>query len=170
MNERICPVCGSVFKPAYISSKYCSEECRRIGTENARKSWEQRSGYREKQRQRMAQIRQERGEAIREATNIRKRNLAEEEAQRVQRRQQHRQQLEDQAAAGDPLSIMILAKEAGNWPEYWKSYKAYEIQLAKERGEDCSAKVNGIPVTDPDFEVLVIYSIENEKRIYIESR
>ncbi len=170
MIEKVCPVCGSIFTPAYISVKYCSEECRRIGTENARKAWEDRSGYREKQRRYMRQIREERSEEIRRAVSIRKTNEAEEAAQRLQRRQQQRQRLEKKAAAGDPLSIMILTKEAGNWPEYWKAYKAYEIQLAKERGEDCSAKVNGIPITDPDFEVLVIYSIENEKQIYIELR
>lgn len=170
MIEKVCPICGQIFEAAYTSVKYCSDQCRQIGAKQARRSWEQRSGYSEKQRQLMAERRRERSEAIQEAN--RSARISREEADRInkERAENARKQLIESATAGDLVSIMILAQRSGNWPEYWRAYKAYEIQLAEERGEDCTAKVNSIPVTDPDFEALVIYSIENEKRIYIESR
>ncbi len=46
-----CEICGKEFTAKAGNVKYCSPECKEEGKQQRRKKWEERTDYKEKQRQ-----------------------------------------------------------------------------------------------------------------------
>lgn len=63
-----CTICKNDFETTHPNTKYCSDDCRRIGNANRRKQWEDETGYKEKQRIQKATTRNQ----IREEQNAEK--------------------------------------------------------------------------------------------------
>ncbi len=167
-RSAICPICGRTFTPATPSSKYCSATCRHEGRRQARKAWELRTNYREKQRAAAQEYRdQKAADAALEAADA----AAREENNR--RRRQARQSakataaLEAQARTGDPLAALSLLSSTGkkDTAEYWEAFKAYELAQAAARPGGRVMYVNGIAIGDPDFSLKVTITIQETGRI-----
>ena len=163
-----CPICGQSFTPAAAGSRYCSEPCRQEGRRLARKAWEERTGYREKQRAAAQEYRERKAAAAAleaEAAAIRD----EHNRRRRQARQAAKGQesLEAQARQGDLFAKLQLQKRAGgNATEaYWAAFQAVELaQEAANPGHNVCL-VNGIAIGDPDFALKVVMTIEETGQI-----
>ena len=162
MKAKICPICGESFTPATPADKYCSAGCREKGIYSARKEWEARSDFLEKQRQRMRDYRaaRSRERAAERETAAKQRNVKHNERLEQQRKQ--REALILQAAReGDPAAQMTIARqESGVCSlEYWRAFQRMELK-AESKGRRLITSVNGIDVRNPDFPLGVVLSIE----------
>lgn len=161
MKSKICPICGTEFTPKSNNSKYCSDNCRKIGRKVNRKKWELETDYREKQKEKAAEYR--------------KKQKAENQAQDKKKKKEKaakKTSLKAKNTADKPAStIELLAAaigRAGNTSiEYWRAFKDYEIEFAEEAGIISKTEVNGISVYNGDFENLVIESIKEHGAINI---
>ena len=161
-RKAICVICGKQFEARAANSKYCSIGCRRKGKYQRRKDWEDRSGYREKQRKKMQEYREKAAaEALEEREATARQEAADRKQKETQRRNQEREELIQKAEQGDAFSRMMLAAEkAGKTSlEYWDAYKDYEMQSAARLGKISTTSVNGISVHDPDFGLAVSISV-----------
>ena len=171
-QQKICPVCGILFRPKSPRDKYCSDKCRKAGQKALRKAWEKKTGYLEKQRQRMA--------AYRETTGLQKRKEQEKAAQEAARirnaedlqREKKLHSAQVRAAKhGDTSASLALAAEAGRncSLEYWDAWQEYELQWCAAAHKISLAEVNSISVHDPDFSFKVILSIEELNSITVKT-
>ena len=134
----LCSVCGREFIPAAANGKYCCRKCAEIGKGARRREWEQKTGYLEKKR--------------------------------IQQ-QERRKRIKAEAAERETVNkIVIQGYQApvirGNTsPEYWEEYKLRELKWAEESEKISKTTVNGIPVQEPLFGVLVCESIKTMGRI-----
>ena len=136
----ICPICGRSFTPATASSKYCSAACRHEGRRQARKAWEDRTDYREKQRAAAQEYRDQKAAA---------------------------DALEAQARQGDALAALLMLSRAGKKAsaEYWEAFKAYETARTAGQAAPRVMFVNGVAIGDPDFSLKVTITIQETGRI-----
>lgn len=167
MYTRICPICGKEFTAAKGNVKYCSPDCRAAGNREKRKSWEDRTDYREKQRLAAQQYREEKAqEERREAEKANKKKQAAIKRKQTIAQKKAREELLAAAEGGDYFALMELAQENGDNIAYWHWYKEYEIDYAESWGRKSTRTVNDISVYNPEFERLVVQSIELEGRIF----
>lgn len=164
MKEITCTICGNTFYSESGNAKFCSDECRLEGSKIARRAWEERTGYKDKQRELMREKRKkERIDNIKQN----KIDLTERKKERSESESKRIEQLQNAAAAGDPLSRMMLAKRYSK--EFWDAYRDYEIQNMKCQKKIKDVTVNDISVYDDDFVTRVVASIEEHKIILIET-
>ena len=167
MIKKICPICGQEFTAKNNNIRYCSDSCAAEGARLARKAWEQRTGYKEAQRERMRAYRA--GQSVEKAAQraAEERRQRKERAKRLKQLAAERQQdLHAQAAAGDPHARMMLSNRLQ--AEYWQAFKDYELQLAEAAGEPSRRTVNGISIYTDQFETEVIRSIKERNIIITE--
>lgn len=167
MIKKICPICGQEFTAKNNNIRYCSDSCAAEGARLARKAWEQRTGYKEAQRERMRAYRA--GQSVEKAAQraAEERRQRKERAEKLKRLAAERQQdLHAQAAAGDPHARMMLSNRLQ--AEYWQAFKDYELQLAEAAGEPSRRTVNGISIYTDQFETEVIRSIKERNIIITE--
>lgn len=158
-----CPICGREFIPKSANAKYCGIACRNKGKYQHRKEWEERSGYLEKQRQKMQDYRNQVTAAERaEREAALKREEAKAKRAETRRRNKERNKLLQDAEQGNAIARMRLAilKSGNASAEYWEAYKDYVLQYAAEFGHESTAEVNGISVHSPEFGLAVSMSIE----------
>lgn len=147
-----CKICGKDFD-AKGSGVYCSEECRRAGSRQVRKAWEESSDYHMKKRLYVQKVRQREKEE-KERARREERSIAEERSRAA------RQVIIDAAKVGDPTANMLLRASNKYDPEYWRYYQIIEISRSESDSEDRVRHVNGISVLEDDFVALVLNSIE----------
>lgn len=161
MSNRVikCSICGNEFEPKVPNQKYCSTACKAKGKYLQRKKWEERTGFLEKQRQRMQNYRdqvtaEERAAAEAEA----KKAEASRKRLETRRRNKAEQDLIRSAEQGDPFARMEIAlKQSGNTSaDYWEAYKDWVLRS----DPDGRTEVNGISVLDPDFGSLVSLTVK----------
>lgn len=126
-KEKKCPVCGEIFISAGRNQKYCSEECRAKNAPIVYAEWQQRTGYREKQRDKMRERRakdvtilsaeHEKRQAERAATLNAKIEQAKEE---------RRADIERGANSGKLFAQMQLALINHDGALYWELRELYE--------------------------------------------
>ncbi len=163
MKSKICPICGTEFTPKSNNSKYCSDNCRKVGRKVNRKNWELKTEYREKQKEKAAEYRKKR-----KAEN----QAPDQENKKGKTTKKTSTKAKEKKTESKPRStIDLLAAEigrAGNIGiEYWRAFKNYEIEFAEEAGTISKTEVNGISVYNGDFENLVIESIKERGVINI---
>lgn len=163
--QRICAICNTPFTATGARAKYCSPKCRAIGTQKARKEWEIKSNFKEKQRLRMKERRRVSREELhrqQEAVQavIRQKRLEQAKADRKKSLAETRRK----AKAGNLDAQMDIALEEGNALKYWRLYK--EAILQAEREFNCTLKhiVGGIDVHTDNFEYLIAEKLENKKQ------
>lgn len=147
MIMKICAVCGAEFEAKHKNTKYCpncqAAAYRQQGTQRARaRRAEMRESERQFMREQQAKAREEREKEFEKAAAAREKEL------------------QAAAASGDLLAALTIAeREPGRYysTKYWKAYKAYAVD---QNGSNFVTVVNSIPVTDPDFEKLVVDSIK----------
>ena len=170
MSVRKCAVCGKAFEAPKGNIKYCSEACRIEGTERRRKLWEERTGYKEKQRKRTAEYREK---VLQEQTARNAKFLADMAERRetaIQEIQQkNKASLARRSAEGEPLACMMDAKAKGDDYSYWKYFKEYQLRFSEESGGINKCHVNGISIHEKDFEQQVISSVKEAHIIFISS-
>lgn len=157
MNVKICPICQKKFTAGKGNIKYCSEACREAGKAAARKQWEARTQYTEKQREAATKRREEDRQKQAKLTRERQRQHDLEHRERLQRM---REDLERRAEAGDYAALEQLARERGDMLQFWHWRKMREIEYAESNGRYSTFTVNEISVYDDDFEQKVLRSIE----------
>ena len=148
-----CPVCGKEFE-AKGNIKFCSDACKIKGKAAARKAWEQKTGYKDSERFKRREQRQQKRTA--ENEKIRKESaerIARQEKEAKAAEEEEKKELLSLAAAGDPIARMEIALETGGKlsADYWSAFKEYEIAQAESSGLKKITVVNGIAVTDPEF-------------------
>ena len=159
MRELTCSICGKEFATQAGNVKYCSPECKEEGKQQRRKEWEERTDYKEKQRQIMKAYRGKVAEEERQAAIKIKEQQAIERQKEAERQSKEQQaELRKKAAAGDPFARMYLAEP--NSKEYWEAYKQYEIEYAASWGRESTRTVNDISVQDPCFSHKVVEAIK----------
>lgn len=165
MQRLKCAICGSEFEVLRGNAKYCSEKCRKEGQRMRRQEWENRTGYKEKQRQAAVE---HRAELVRiaeqeEKEANRKRKAAETKARRKKERKQTAD-LKAKAAEGDKLARMKLALKQGNALEYWRLYK--EIYMEENERLNMIGKntVGGIDIYDDAFEYKIVELLKEQNR------
>ena len=159
MRELNCSLCGKKFTAKAGNVKYCSPECKEEGKQQRRKEWEERTDYKEKQRQIMKVYRGKVTEEERQAAKKIKEQQTLERQEEDERQSKERQaELRKKAAAGDPFARMNLAEP--NSKEYWEAYKQYEIEYAASWGRESTRTVNDISVHDPCFGRKVVEAIK----------
>ena len=166
-HPAICPVCGRQFMTDKPRQKYCSDQCAKTGAYKTRREWVNRSGYNDKQRQKMRERRAIENEA--KEIQIRQEREAAQERQKAaqERAEREHELLQERAAAGDPFARMALSAKDSR--EYWEAFRDYELAYAAEAGRECRTTVSGIPVTDPIFPALVVSSIRSGGQIITQS-
>lgn len=147
-NVKKCLICGAEFRPRAATQKYCSDVCRAAGAKMTRAKWIQNTGYREKDRERKKRQADRDREERREQAEL---SAQQREDEGRTRADQRRRELEEKAAAGDALSLMMLAKREGDAFEYWTQYARYEKEYSESQGKRSTRKVNGISVYDDLF-------------------
>lgn len=161
-----CAICGTTFTASSARAKYCSPTCKDLGAKNARRKWEAKSDYKEKQRLRMKERRRVSREEL---------HRQQEAVQAVIRQERLEQAKEDRkktlaetrrkAKAGDLDAQMDIALEKGNSLEYWRLYKECILQSEKEFNYIGRHTVGGIEVREDNFEYLVVEMLEGETEI-----
>lgn len=158
-----CIICGAEFTPRNANAKYCGALCREQGRKDYRKQWELENDYKESQRLRMREARSREADEL----NTAKRKRSDDEQKRRTEAQRERQkeaqaELIAKAHRGDTFAALILEQQTnGNTtPEYWELFKQYET----EQGHP-ETKINGIPLTHPQFALAVAISIEEGNAI-----
>ena len=163
----ICVICGATFTPKAANAKYCSEHCRQRGKYQKRREWEQKSGYIDRQREKMRQYRDDLTEEERQqAEKAAARKARSEKARETRRKNKELQELTARAEQGDALARLDLAARNGNTSfGYWEAFKDYHLQEAEKRGRQSGIMVNGIDINDPDFALSVTITIGELGRI-----
>lgn len=165
MNVIKCPVCEKTFESRGGNIRYCGAECRKVGQRQRRIEWESRTGYKEKQRQAVAEHRAEQARiAEKEAKEAeRKRKAAETKARRKVERKKIAE-LKEKAEKGDKMAMLRLALKEGNALEYWRLYK--EIVLEENERLNMVGKntVGGIDVYEDAFEYKVLEVLKEQQK------
>lgn len=113
----------------------------------------------ERQRERMAQERKAKREAIRrETTKVYRKQKEQAERETRERQEAKHIELKQRAEQGDNLALMRMAEP--NSYEYWVAFKAYILEEMSEYEKPKIRYVNGISILDKDFAEKVIFSIE----------
>ena len=173
-KAKICPICGKKFIPKTGNMKYCSLLCSTKGKHLKAKEWQERPGYLEKQRQRIAEYRKKNSERKKELqTQIQEEREAkriQSEKEQTERQKQRLSDLINAAEQGDLFARMeLVERESGNTsPEYWELFKEYDLKYAVEWGYESKTTVNGISVHVEGFGDLVSMAIEESGFIRIE--
>lgn len=160
-----CIICGETIKATSKNEKYCSPLCRATGAKITRKEWEQASGYRAKQRQRMREQRKADRSALQNRRQMQQtRSLEDSKKAAAARKKKHIEDTRNRANNGDMHALQEIALENGNVLEYWRLYK--EQILKSEREFHCRGRhlVGGIEIHEADFEHQVVEQLEAEKR------
>lgn len=166
MITRTCPVCGRAFTAKY-NQKYCSDRCRVIGKRQVRAAWKDRTGYRERDRERARRVRAELAAEEQERRAIEEARLkAEWDRKHKETTAARRADLERKAASGDPMSRMLLIINKYD-PEYWNAFRDLELKTAYEADKPSTAEVNGLSVYSDNFGDEVVKTIINRNTIYI---
>ena len=158
-----CQICGAEFESSAANAKYCSTACRLAGRRRSRKDWEEKSGYKEKQRKKMQEYREQAAkDAAAAEAAAEKRAATNKKRQATRRRNDETAKLLQAIERGDPLARCTLAlKEYGiRSAEYWEAYKAYILNFTDAWNAESAASVNGIPINNPLFGLSVSMSIE----------
>lgn len=169
---KYCTICGAEFTAHIGNAKFCSDSCRKEGTKQRRKAWEEKTGFKDKHRKQMQEKRKEKAAAVREEMDLRKvfenKELME---QREAQRQERLADLKKRAKKGDSLARMSLALyENGLYSvEYWQAYADYEIEIAESFGVKSSCFVNDISVYDEEFALKVLVTMETQAHFRRES-
>lgn len=160
-----CPICEKDFN-AKGAAKYCSPDCQTAGYAKRRKDWEASSGYKEKQKQAKRQSReQQRTTITAEIQERREQQQAEMEQWKIERQKKNDAELKERADNGEPLALAELAKRSGDMREHWRLQKVAMIENLRQFGrvlQPGQHRVNGIDMTDPNFEDLVVGVMEAE--------
>ena len=160
MRKLTCSICGKEFTTQAGNVKYCSPECREEGKQQRRKEWEDKTDYKEKQRQAMQIYRGKITEEERQAAiKIKEQQAIERQQEDARRRSEQQALLREKAATGDAFSRMRIAEP--NSKEYWEAYKQYEIEYAASWGKESTRTVNDISVHDPCFGSKVVQAIKD---------
>lgn len=159
MRELNCSLCGKKFTAKAGNVKYCSPECKEEGKQQRRKEWEERTDYKEKQRQIMKVYRGKVTEEERQAAiKVREQQTLERQKEAERQSKERQAELRKKAAAGDVFARMNLAELSSE--EYWEAYKQYEIEYAANWGRESTRTVNDISVHDPCFGRKVVEAIK----------
>lgn len=128
-----CSICGKEFTGAAHNVKYCSQKCKEIGDAARRRLWEQKTGYNEKR--------------VRE------------------RREKKAQPQRKRVRETDPGLHPVESKEPlirNLWSyEFWDEWKEGQIREAAAAGRKVGGFVNGIEISDSDFSLKVVISIQD---------
>lgn len=162
MIEKICVICGNRFVAGSQNSKYCCSECRAEGAKLTRRAWEDKTGYKEKQKLLM---REKRGKQRKEDIEQKQKEKEERKRLNTERNNNRAKQIKMDAAAGDPIARMLMVDKYSK--DYWIAFQDYELQMEKEYKRKSSKTVNGISIYDDDFADNVILSIRNIGKIVI---
>ena len=166
MKTRTCPICGRIFTSKY-NQKYCSDRCRVIGERQVREAWKDRTGYREKDRERARRVRAELAAEEQERRAIEDARLkAERERKHKESTATRRAALERKAASGDPMSRMLLIINKYD-PEYWNAFRDLELKNAYEADKPSTAEVNGLSIYTDNFGEEVVKSIQDRNIVHI---
>lgn len=157
-----CLICGKDFE-ARTNKLYCSAACQKKGNAQTRKAWEAKTGYNEKRRSQASE--RKRIEEAKLQEGYEQRSL-DRERRHEEIRKANRQALLDRASKGEPSALMQLARENGDHFTYWHNYKLDAITASESEGRFSTQEVNGISVYDPDFEELVISSINESGKCF----
>ena len=134
-KEKTCPVCGEIFISAGRNQKYCSEECRAKNAPNVYAAWAERTGYREKQRDKMRE-RRAKDVTILSAEREKQQTerAAEVNARIEQAKADSRADLERRAASGDLFAQMQFALINHDGALYWELRELWvEAERARVR-------------------------------------
>ena len=160
-----CLICGESFLAASKNEKYCSAFCRAAGARKTRKEWEQTSGYKVKQRQRMREQRKADRTALQRRKQMQQtRSLEDSKKTAAARKKKRIENIHNKASQGDMHALQEIALESGNVLEYWRLYK--EQILKSEKEFHCRGRhvVGGIEIHENDFEHRIVEQLETEKR------
>ena len=159
-----CVICGKLFTRENGNGKYCSRKCSEIGSKAKRKEWELRTGYREKKRIEA----QKRRDATKAAAKADREAAAQQRAEDFNRWKAERK---EQHPENELSRLASIAEMNGNSsPEYWEAFKEYDLKYAADSGRISRMEVNGIPVSEPDFGLLVCETIAAGGRIIARAR
>lgn len=165
--------CGKLFTPTRERKYYCSDRCKVLGSTQRRKEWEERTNYKEKDRERKRKARQEHRTAANEERELRERILREEQqregAENLARYEEERRK---RCAAGDPLALMMYHQgKEGNLSEgYLLNYARYMIDTSEALGSISAATINGISVYDPRLVEKVQASVKDGGTLVFENK
>ena len=140
--SKICPICGKSFTANQKTALYCSALCRKVGQDQARKAWQERTDYKAKQRERMRSRRQKQTAEARQALQE-TRSTASSKL------------LEDLRA-----SAATHTRPGNSTAEYWEAWRAYQIAYSEAQGYRSDSEANGVSVRDPGFVEKVLFTIE----------
>lgn len=166
MITKICPICGTEFTTEKGNHKFCSDACRIEGAKLARKEWEDRTGFREKQREKMrlyrAQVTAEKAKKRAELRAKRQKELQEKQKQITLENRKREQKLIE---AGDPRARM--RQLTPSCLEYWIAFQEAELNNSIESGEPSSTTVNGISIYVDHFPEEALQSVKDRGIIMI---
>lgn len=166
MQKLICAICGKEFEVLGGNAKYCGEKCRKEGQRMRRLEWESRTGYKEKQRQAVAEHRAELARiAEQEAKEAaRKKKSADTKARRKKERQEA-VELAQRAENGDKIALLRIALKKGNILEYWRLRKEITLEEDEKTGRISNIVIGGTSVYAGDFEYQVLAALEERSAI-----
>ena len=152
-----CIVCEKPFEIEKGHAKYCSEECRKKGQYRKRKEWENRTGYREKQRKLQESYRVQEMESRakeQKQTNALKRAEYEERAQRSCL--ERLRNLQEKAESGSITAQMFIALTEGDMLEYWRLRKEAILEEDYMCGRTSYFRVGEIEAHSEFFENQIV--------------
>lgn len=165
MSKILCSICGKEFEARGGNVKYCSIECRKEGQRRSRKEWEDRTGYKEKQRQAAANHRAEQArKAEQEAKEASRKKKATETKAKRKKRRQEAAALTQRAESGERAALLRLALENGNVVEYWRLRKEQVMEDDEKTGRISNNLVGGISVYAGDFEHQAMAALEENRQ------
>lgn len=159
LRRTVCPICGKEFEKQKPNAKYCSDPCRQKGRYEHRKAWEERTGYKEKQRVKM-QLARNRRALDKKARQGTTESAAVSTAPPVAAKSSQ----EPQETASRQRRKRMPTTGGNMTPEYWEAYRARQL----EANGEALIFVNGISLDDPYFGLSVCTSIEELGQVYIE--
>ncbi len=159
-----CTICDKEFEAPGGNVKYCSMQCKKEGQRKSRQEWENRTGYKEKQRIAKAELRAELARKAEQDAkeNTRKKKSAETKAKRKKERQKATE-LAQKAENGDMVSLLRLALKNGNTLEYWRLRKEMILEEDAKTGRISNCLIGGISVYTGDFEYQIMAALEEKK-------
>lgn len=128
-----CALCGREFTAGNPKIKYCSLGCRKAGDAARRRKWELKTGYNEKRSQK-----------------------------RKEKKPQPKREKSSREDPGlHPVEIREpLIRNLRSY-EFWDEWKEGQIKEAAAQGYSVGGFVNGIEISDPEFSLKVVISIQD---------
>lgn len=163
---KTCPICGSSFS-GKGKMKFCSPSCAEAGARQARKEWEERTGFLEKQRKRAQDYRDQQAGINRELMEQEaKKKAANRKRADTRRLNKERKELIEAADAGDLDAMMDLAFETGDMRTYYTLYQEQLFRNDREYGipRNGVRTIGGIDVYSATFVDDVLDALEEADR------